>query len=269
MRFLARAAILLALVYCMVLVGLTVMQRSFIFPADDGRGLAAINWQAITGVDRFFVTTTDGETLSAWYKPPRGDKPTFLFFHGNGGRLDLMKWRFNRILDKGYGLMTVSYRGYAGSTGSPSEAGLIEDGRTAWTWLREKEAPENIIIHGLSMGSGVATALAGEVDALAVILEAPFTAVEDVAAGNFPYMPVRWLVWDKFRSIDRIGQVTEPLLIAHGTRDSVIPYAHGRKLYEAANEPKTFISMTDGDHSTLVRDGLYEKIWDWLETPER
>ncbi len=268
MRFFIRIFAVLASVYVIVLVSLTLMQRSFVFPADDGAGLAAINWQAIKGVDRFFLETPDGETLSAWYKPPAGENPTFLFFHGNGGRLDLKKWRFKRILDKGYGLMTLSYRGYPGSTGSPSEDGLLIDGRTAWQWLVERQAPENIIIHGLSLGSGVATALATEVEARALILETPFTSVEDVAAGNMPYFPVRWVLWDKFKSVDRISDVAEPLMIAHGTRDSVVPYEQGRALFKAANEPKTFVSIENGDHSTLVRDGLYEHIWPWLSSQE-
>ncbi len=264
MRFLKILVTVCIALYLTAFVALTVMQRSFIFPASDGSEMEAINWQAIKGQDRFFIETEDGETLSAWYQPPQAGKPVFMFFHGNGGRLDLMKWRWQRIMKEGYGIFTLSYRGYPGSTGSPSEEGLINDARAGWKWLSAKHQPDDIIIHGLSLGSGVATALATEVDAKALILEASFSAVVDVAAERFPIFPTRWVIRDTFLSRERIAEINMPLLVVHGTEDSVIPFHLGQRLFERAVEPKQFIAMEGSDHSTLVRDGVYPLIWGYL-----
>jgi len=264
MRFLKIILTFAVGLYLTAFIALTLTQRSFIFPASDGSEMEAINWQAIKGQDRFFIKTKDGETLSAWYQPPEDGKPVFMFFHGNGGRLDLMKWRWERILKEGYGIFTLSYRGYPGSTGSPSEEGLIKDAQAGWKWLSAKHNSNDIIIHGLSLGSGVATALATEVDAKALILEAPFSAVADVAAWRFPTFPARWVIRDKFLSRERIAKVNMPLLVVHGTEDSVIPFHLGERLFKRAVEPKQFITMKGSDHSTLVRDGVYPLIWAYL-----
>lgn len=265
MKWVRRAVFALLGIYALLAVAMFTTQRSLLFDTDDGGALAAQNWVAIKDSERVTLNTSDGEKIAAWYVAPQDDKPVFLYFAGKSGRLDVKKWRWKRIKKRGYGIFAISYRGYPASTGSPSEDGLIRDAEAAYAWLRKQVPSERIVIHGLSLGSGVAVALAAKVDARALILEAPFTAAVDVAAERYPWLPVRRLMRDPFLSRERIQHVNMPVLIVHGTRDTIIPFAHGKRLFELAKQPKTFIPMEGSDHSTLTRDGLYPHVWEFLE----
>lgn len=210
------------------------------------------------------IETADGEYLVAWHHPPQPGQPIFLFFDGNGGRPHIWEGRWRRITESGAGFLAVYYRGYSGSTGRPSERGLHIDARAGYDWLiAHGYEPRDIVIHGFSLGSGVAAHLAREVEARALVLEAPFTGVDDVAAAHFTsFAPL--VLRDSFRSRDWIDDVHMPVLIVHGDADTVIPFAQGERLYELANEPKQFVRMPGSDHATLVRDGIYPHIWDFL-----
>ena len=254
----------IALGYLTFVAAMTAGQRFFVFSTSDGGQLASAGGVAITGSERATIHTKDGEKLAAWYVAPRPGRPIFLFFHGKGGGLVRKKWRWQRIRKVGAGILAFSYRGYPGSTGSPTEAGLIRDAEAAYRWLRKRHDASDIVLHGVSLGTGVAVALAAKASARALILEAPYTAVVDVAAERHPYLPVYWLMWDTFLSRERIGKVRMPILIAHGTHDTVIPFAHAKRLYGRAPHPKTLVKMPGSDHNTLVRDGLYPHIWRFL-----
>lgn len=260
-RWLTAAALLAYIAIVAIMYG---AQRTLIYSNDDNGALAAANWEAIRGAERVRLTTPDGERLAAWYAAPKAGKSVFLFFHGKGGGLARKKWRWQRIRKVGAGIFTFSYRGYPGSTGTPSEAGLNRDAAAAYQWLTKRHPADQIVLHGLSLGTGVAVTLATQIKARALILEAPYTAIVDVAAERYPFLPVRQLLWDKFLSRERIARVNMPVMIAHGTRDSVIPFAHARRLYERAIQPKHLTVMPGSDHSTLVRDGLYRHIWRFL-----
>lgn len=257
-------------VYAGVAVLLYAAQRLLLFPISQDDALSEPSALAIPGSQRLTLVTEDGERLAAWYVAPdsplNSGQPVFLFFHGNGGGLEYMTERWRQIRSHGAGVLAVSYRGYPGSTGQPSEAGLRLDARAAYDWLRVRHGAGQIVVHGLSLGSGVAVRLASEVEVRAVILEAPFTAAVDVAAELYPWLPVHLLMTDQFRSRDHIANVRAPVLIAHGDRDSNIPFAHGERLFALAHEPKTFARIVGGDHHTLARDGLYDHVWRFLES---
>ena len=265
------AAVVAVVGYAGIAVAMYTMQRDLLFNVRDTGNLAEPHTLAIEGSERVQISTPDGERLAAWYLPPQPGRPVFLFLHGKGGGLERKSWRWKRIREHGEGVLAISYRGYPGSTGKPSEQGLMIDGRAAYDWLIAKgHTPDNIVLHGLSLGTGVAAKLAGEVPAMALILEAPYTAVADVAAERYPWLPVRYLMWDQFLTRERISAIKMPLLIAHGTRDTVVPYAQGARLFQLAPEPKVLARMEGSDHSTLTRDGLYEKhIWPFLERISR
>ena len=267
-RLLALAVLSCAMGYASVVAAMYGFQSGLVYTPRDTGGLGAPGALAIAGSQRVAIRTADGETIAGWYvAPAKSGQPVFLFLHGKGGSLERKTWRWKRIAEHGAGVLAISYRGYPGSTGTPSEAGLRLDARAAYDWLiANGHRPDDIVIHGLSLGSGVAVALARGVAARALILEAPYTAIVDVAAERFPWVPVRLLMKDRFASIETIAQVKMPILIAHGDRDTVIPYAHAERLHARARQPKVLARMAGSDHSTLTRDGLYEKhVWPFLE----
>jgi hypothetical protein len=240
--------------------GLTIFQRQLLY--HPSREVVA---PSLPGVEAVRIATGDGETLVAWWLPPPPGGLVFLFFDGNGGAPELWGNRWRRIAEAHAGFLAVYYRGYSGSTGHPTEKGLHGDARAGYEWLiAQGVKPRQIVIHGLSLGSGVAVRLATQRPARALILEAPFTSAADIAARNFPFLPVHWLMWDQFRSRDFIRNVRMPILIVHGDGDSVIPFRFGEELFALAPEPKTFVRMRGSNHTTLVKDGVYHHIWAFL-----
>ena len=208
--------------------------------------------------EEIVLDTADGEKVIVWHAPPRGDKPVVLYFHGNGGALRYRVGRFRALTAEGMGLVALSYRGYGGSTGSPTEAGLIADAAAAYAFAAAHYPAERIVAWGESLGSGVAVALAATRKFGRLVLEAPFTSAADVGAGVYWFLPVRLLMKDPFHSDARIGKVTAPLLILHGARDTVVPIALGERLYALANEPKRMVRFPNADHSNLDAHGAID-----------
>jgi fermentation-respiration switch protein FrsA (DUF1100 family) len=199
------------------------------------------------------LRAADGTNVIAWLVPPQENNPLVLYFHGNGGSVAHRVARFRKLIDDGTGLVALSYRGYGGSEGSPTEEGLIADARAAYDFARTRYPDARIVLWGESLGTGVAVAIAAEKDVAAVILEAPFTSAADVAFSAYPFLPVSLLMKDQFRSDARIGKVTAPVLIMHGERDRVVPFRLGERLFAMANEPKRFVRFPDGGHEDLDR----------------
>jgi hypothetical protein len=232
---------------------LYVMQRGMMYLPDRSRTPPAA--AGLPQAAEEVLETADGERLIVWHIPPRDARPVVLYFHGNGGALRLRVPRFAALTADGTGLVALSYRGYGGSTGRPSEAGLIEDGRATYDFAAARYAPERLALWGESLGSGVAVALAAERPVARLVLEAPFTSAADIAASVYPVVPVRLLMKDQFRSDERIGRVTAPVLVIHGERDRVVPIRFGERLYELVRSPKRFVRLPDGDHEGLDGHG--------------
>jgi uncharacterized protein len=208
-----------------------------------------------------------GAVVQMWYAPSQPGKPTILFFHGNAGEVADRAPRMAAYQAAGYGAAFVSYRGYGGSTGSPSEAGFLQDARAAYYWLLAHDVPhQQIVVIGESLGTGVAVQLAANVPVGAVVLEAPYSAAVDIAAGLYPWLPVRLLMQDQFRSIEEIGLVSAPLLVLHGTDDAVIPFASGEALFASANGPKTFITLEGQGHDALFDPAIWQQELEHLNT---
>ena len=204
------------------------------------------------------LDTADGEKVIAWHVPPRGDRPVVLYFHGNGGALHYRVDRFRALTADGNGLVALSYRGYGGSSGSPSEAGLIADATAAYAFAAARYPVERIVLWGELLGSGVAVALAASHTVGSMVLEAPFSSAVDVGVRAYWFLPVRLLMKDRFHSDRRIGLVTAPVLILHGARDAVVPIQLGEQLYALANEPKRFVRFAAGGHEDLDAHGAQE-----------
>ena len=240
----------LPLLYGAVLSATFLMQRQLqYFPSHADPLPEAVG---LSGVTRQTLITPDGETLVLWGVPAAGNRPTILYFQGNAGSIADRADRLAFYQAQGYGAAFLSYRGYGGSSGTISEAGLITDARTAYDWLIAQGIPASrIVVVGESLGTGVAVQLAAQRPVGAVILEAPYTAAVDVAAQVYPWLPVRLLMKDQFRSSAHIGKITAPLLILHGTADRVIPFTLGQRLFAAANQPKTFVPLDGKGHEAL------------------
>jgi fermentation-respiration switch protein FrsA (DUF1100 family) len=211
------------------------------------------------------LATADGERVIAWHVAPREGRAVWLYFHGNGGALRYRVDRFQALIANGDGLVALSYRGYGGSTGRPTEAGLIEDARAAYAFAAERYPAGRIRLWGESLGTGVALALAAERPVARIVLEAPFLSAMDIAQRAYPFIPVRYLMKDTFRSDRRVSQVTAPILILHGDRDQVVPIASGQALYQLIRSPKQFRRIPGGGHENLGSFGISEAIEKFLD----
>lgn len=178
------------------------------------------------------VTTPDGERIVVWWAPPADDaRPVFLYLHGNGANLVARIARFERLLSDGSGLMAVSWRGYGGSTGSPTEAGLLGDARAAHAALVRRVDPTRVIIFGESLGTTVSVMLGREARAAGMILDSSFTSATDVASAAYPWLPVRLLLRDQYRADLAAPAVEMPTLQIHCRHDPVTPLATAERLH--------------------------------------
>jgi len=210
------------------------------------------------------LDTADREKVIVWHVPPRHGKPVVLYFQGNGGGLNLRARRFRQLIATGAGLIALGYRGYGGSSGHPSEAGLLHDAAAAYGFAVRLYPAERIALWGESLGTGVAVALAAERPVGRVVLESPFTSAVDIAAAAYPFVPVRWLMKDQFRSDQRIANVTAPVLVLHGTRDTIVPLAYGERLYGLIRAPKRFVRIADAHHNDHDEYGAVDLVASFL-----
>ncbi|MSP51026.1 MAG: alpha/beta hydrolase [Alphaproteobacteria bacterium] len=214
---------------------------------------------ATAGVPEMAVVETraaDGVRLVGWYRAALGQSPTIVYFHGNGGNIADRAATVRPWLDRGIGVVLFNMRGYGASEGSPSEAGWFADGAAALGFAQAQGvAPERIVLFGESMGSGVAVKVATEVDIAALILQAPLTSAVDIAAHHYRFLPVRWLMKDRYESIARIGALRAPLLIVHGEADDIVPVGSGRALLAAAPEPKQGVFIAGAGHNDVPFKG--------------
>jgi fermentation-respiration switch protein FrsA (DUF1100 family) len=236
---------------------LYVKQRNMLFPAPPV-GRTAPGAAGLPEAEEHVLTTSDGEEVIVWHVPAKPGRPVILYFPGNGDFLAGCVSRFRGMISDGTGLVALSYRGYAGSSGTPSEQGLLRDAAAAYAFTTARYAPLRIAIWGFSLGTGVAVALASEQPVGKLILEAPYTSTVDVAAFHFRFAPVRLLMRDRFHSDERIARVTVPLLVMHGTNDLVISIIFGERLFALAHDPKQFVRMAGGGHDNLDQFGAIE-----------
>jgi fermentation-respiration switch protein FrsA (DUF1100 family) len=249
--------ILVAVGYLGGLAALFFTQRSFIFPIPT-TDRTAPEAAGFPEAEEHILTTADGERVIVWHVPAKPGHPVVLYFPGNGDFLAGRIRRLRSISSDGTGLVALSYRGYAGSTGQPSERGLLLDAAAAYAFTVARYGADRIVAWGFSLGTGVAVVLAATQPVGKLILEAPYTSITDVAGLRLCIVPVRWLTRDQFRSDQRIGDVTAPLLIMHGARDGVIPIAFGEQLFELAHQPKQFVRFPEGGHDNLDNYGAIE-----------
>ncbi|MFM8750191.1 alpha/beta hydrolase [Rhabdaerophilum sp.] len=243
---------------------MTTFQRSFLYhPAPE--------WQApgdhgLAGAERIEIPAADETRLVGWWLPPRqDDKPVFLYFQGNANGLARRAGRFGLLAQDGSGVLALSYRGYGGSGGAPSEAALHADARTILAELSRRVAPTRIVIFGESLGTGVALRLAAEAQVRGVILDSPYLSVMERARASYPWLPVSLLLADQFRSDQLIRQVDEPIFIFHGSEDRVIPVEDSAKLAALGKPGQITRKVYPGEPHVVPLDrGPMPDILGWL-----
>ncbi len=249
----------IVILYILLVIIIFFLQRSLLYmPAKDMKNPNIYGLPMMSGP----IETDDGEKLVGWYRKAEDGKPSIIFFHGNAGHLGYRAKKYLALMREGYGLLAVSYRGYGQSTGSPTEEGLYNDARASIKFIQDKFKikESDIILYGESLGTGVAVQMATEFNIKAVILEAPFTSMVDMAKKLYPIFPVGIMLKDRFESLNKISSVKIPVLLMHGKQDKLIPYSHSQSLYDSANEPKKIILFPDSGHNDNKMEDIVESV---------
>lgn len=267
MIMLLRFVTYLILAYCIAVIALYCLQRKMMyFPSQK---MVSPEEAGVPEMQEVILMTPDKLALKSWYAPPReskaGDSFTIVYFHGNAGGIADRAQKIRPYLEHGYGILLVEYRGYSGNKGVPNEHGLYNDGRAALSFLSSKGVvPKRVVIIGESLGTGVAVQMATELSIGALVLEAPFTSTVDVAEDIYWFVPVKWLMKDRFESVSKIDKVSAPVLIIHGGQDTIIPIELAEILFSKANDPKEALYIAEAGHNDLTRFGSTMKIITFL-----
>jgi uncharacterized protein len=210
--------------------------------------------------------TPDGERIITWYAEPQPGQPTLLYIHGNAGTL---ADRVDRIADfqaRGRGVLIMSYRGYSGSSGRPSERANVADAVRAYDSLIERGCePEDIFLYGESIGTGIAVQVAAQRPVAGVVLDAPYTSIVDVAERLYPYLPARLMMHDRYETLKYLQEVQAPVLVIHGERDQVIPVEMGRTVAESAPGPSEIVTFREAGHTDHYAHGSLEAVNEWID----
>lgn len=267
-RRILRIALIL---YLLALLTMTFLETWLVYPIPP---VERSDWIAAElEHEAIWFHAADGTRLHGWFVPHPEARRALVYCHGNGEQVadnaELAAILRDRLQAS---VLLFDYRGYGHSEGKPDEAGLIADGLAAQKWLAGKMglAPDNLVVMGRSIGGGVAVAMAVEQGAQTLVLESTFSRLVDVAAGHFPWLPVRLLMRNRFDSIRRIEAYQGPLLQSHGTADSIVPRELGHALYEAApSTNKRWLEFPGGDHNDEPPDAYYDRLAQFLDEAAR
>jgi fermentation-respiration switch protein FrsA (DUF1100 family) len=238
-----------------------------VYPAPPPQGA---DWVAadLPHEDVYFEAD-DGTRLNGWYVEHPAPRAVVLFAHGNGEHVARLAPTLRLLRDRaGVSVFAWDYRGYGRSQGKPREENLLSDARAAQLWLAQRDGvrPDDIVLYGRSLGGAVAVGLAAEYPVRGMVLERTFADMVDTAAYHFPWLPVNWIMRNRFPSAERIAAYQGPLLQSHGTADQVVPFEMGKRLFDAATTPnKKFFVVDGGDHNGPQPDEFYAALGEFLD----
>ena len=243
------------LIYLFILISTYLFQRNLLYHPTENNYSGD---QLLVSVEKIKIKTKDNIELLSWYhNKNNNDYKTILFLHGNAGTLENRIHKINHFKDMNINFLLVAWRGFSGNKGKPTEKNLYEDARSALQWLESKGIKENnIIIYGESLGTGVATEIAQNQNFAGIILESPFTSMIEAGKDKYPYLPVKFLLKDKYESEKKIKNIKSPILIMHGKVDNIVPFYMGKKMYELANNPKYSYFSEYDDHMMEYNEKL-------------
>ncbi|MFO7765088.1 MAG: alpha/beta hydrolase [Pelovirga sp.] len=249
-----------------LLSGCTMDDTFIFFPT---RELVMTPQSAGLSYDEVNFTAADDTRLHGWFVPGQPGAPVVLFFHGNAGNISHRVHNLQRLHHNlGVSVFIIDYRGYGNSTGKASEEGLYADARGALDWLHDNGwSNENIIYFGRSIGAAVATQLALEKKPTGLVLESPFTSVAAMGRRHNPilYFLFGWLLQSHFDTLAKIDQLNTPLLLLHGTRDTIAPSNMAEHLYARAKQPKTLHLIEGAGHNDTLSHQQNEYWQTWRE----
>jgi fermentation-respiration switch protein FrsA (DUF1100 family) len=247
MKYLTIISIVFVIIYSLVLTLTYIFQRNLLYHPTENNYSGD---QLLVDIEKIKIKTSDNIELMSWYHNKDFNKyKTILYFHGNAGSLENRIHKINHFKDINVNFLIFAWRGFSGNKGKPTEKGLYEDAKSAVQWLKLKGInEENIILYGESLGTGVAVEIAQNKNFSGVILESPFTSMIDTGKDKYPFLPVRFLLKDKYENNRKIKNIKSPILVMHGKIDKIVPFYMGKKIYELANEPKYFYFSQYDDH---------------------
>ena len=222
----------------------------------------------IVSIDKVKIKTDDNIELLAWYHDKDIDNyKTILFLHGNAGSLENRIHKINHFKEMEINFLIISWRGFSGNDGKPTEEGLYKDARSAVKWLLNKGVKkENIVIYGESLGTGVATEISQNENFAGIILESPFTSMVAAGKSKYPIFPIGLLLKDKYESDKKIKNIKSPVLVMHGEADTIVPFWMGKKIYELANNPKYYYFPEYDDHMMEYNDKLLNTLKSFIKS---
>ena len=254
--------ILLLIIYLIIVFFLYFFQRNLLYhPTENNYSGDELK----VSIEKIKIKTNEDFELLSWFHKKNTTYKTILFLHGNAGNLENRIHKINHFKDMEVNFLIISWRGFSGNKGKPTEQGLYEDANSAIRWLKTKGLDEkNIIIYGESLGTGVATEIAQHKNFAGIILESPFTSMIDAAKNKYPFFPVKLLLKDKYENSKKIKNINIPILIIHGEKDSIVPFYMGKKIYELANEPKHFYFSKYDDHMMEYNEILLKELRNFI-----
>tara|TARA_Y100000768_G_scaffold114553_1_gene84485 strand:- start:1193 stop:1993 length:801 start_codon:yes stop_codon:yes gene_type:complete len=264
MKYLYLTLSSVTIAYLVLLIFIYFYQRNLLYlPSENNYQNDKIQFS----YEEIFIKVDDKITLKSWLiNKDFKEFKTLVLFHGNAGDLSNRIYKLNELNKLDINILLISWRGFSGNKGSPTEKNLYEDAEAAIKWLNEKKVENNqIILYGESLGSGVAVEIGKKNNFNGIILESPFTSVENSAKIYYPYLPVKFILKDRYDSINKIDKIRTPILIMHGKKDDIIPFSMGKELFEKANNPKYSYFTLDDVHMMEFNDQLLKNIKNFIE----
>ena len=250
-------------IYLILLTLIYINQRKLLYlPSENNYLDDPINFT----YNEFFIEVDKNIKIKSWLIEKDLKKyKTILFLHGNAGNLFNRSYKLNRLNELNLNVLIISWRSFSGNLGKPNETNLYGDAKKAVKWLNDKGVKtENIILYGESLGTGVAVEIGQTNKFNSIILESPYTSMIKAAKIYYPYLPVKFLLKDKYESEKKIKNIKTPILIMHGKKDDIVPFYMGKKLFEIANKPKKFLQIEEDDHMLSFNDNLLLEIQNFI-----
>ena len=249
--------------YLLLIVFIYFYQRNLLYhPSENNYQNDEIQFS----YEEIFIKVDDKIKLKSWIINKNLKKfKTLVFFHGNAGELSNRIYKLNELNKLDINILLISWRGFSGNERSPTEDNLYKDAEAAIQWLNRKEVKnDRIILYGESLGTGVAVEIGKKNNFNSIILESPFTSMENAAKIYYPYLPVKLLLKDKYDSLSKITTIKTPILIMHGKKDDIVPFSMGKELFEKANNPKHSYFTSDDDHMMEFNDQIITIIKNFI-----